>query len=457
MNRLTDQSQIFAEPFSRVRRFYMITRRIAACSFLLLGLCAQEGAAQRPDASRPAEPASLLIRNVTLIDGTGLPARSGVDILIRGERIERVGTTTESHPAADTITGRDLVVIPGLIDAHVHLGTRPRDQEADQLRRALEGGVTALIDMASDVRVTGQLAADVRDGRLEGPAIYFTALLAGPPFFTDPRARAASRGYTPGSAPWQRAIIRSGEVAAAVTAAKATGAAAIKLYAALDGPLASLIIAEAHRQGLAVFAHATLFPARPGELVRAGVDVVAHTPYLVWEGSPPTAAFERRARGDFLGVPPTDSAIERVLLAMREHRVALNPTLWVFAEGVAEDSVSRVRAPWMFAVTRRAAELGVPIVAGTDGLFGRGGADGPPQIHRELELLVSRAGLTPLQAIAAATGNAARVARADADRGTVQAGRAADLLVLDANPLSDIRNTRRIRHVIRNGTIVRRR
>ena len=149
--------------------------------------------------------------------------------------------------------------------------------------------------------------------------------------------------------------------------------------------------------------------------------------------------------------------IERLLVSMREQGVALNPTLWVFAEGVPQDSVGRVRAPWMFAVTHRAAELGVSIVAGTDGLFGRGGDDGLPQIHRELELLVTRAGLTPLQAIAAATGNAARVVGADAERGTVQEGRVADLLVLEANPLSDIRNTRRIRNVIRGGRIVPRR
>lgn len=439
------------------RALSMITRRVAGCSFLLLWLATHEGAAQRPGAASPAGAASLLIRNVTLIDGTGLPARSGVDIVVRGERIERVSTATESHPATDTITGRDLFVIPGLIDGHVHLGTRPREREVEQLERALRGGVTAVIDMASDVRVTGQLAADVRTGRVAGPAIYFTALLAGPPFFTDPRARAASRGYAPGSAPWQRAITGDAEIAAAVAEAKATGAAAIKLYAALDGPLASRVVAEARRQALAVFAHATLFPAKPGELVRAGADLLAHTPYLVWEGSPPTSEFERRARGDFLGVPASDSTIERLLLAMRSQRVALNPTLWVFAEGVPEDSVSRVRAPWMFAVTRRAAALEVPIVAGTDGLFGRGGGDGLPQIHRELELLVTRAGLTPLQAIAAATGNAAAVVGAGHERGTVQPGRVADLLVLDANPLSDIRNTRRIRHVVRNGEIVPRR
>ena len=127
----------------------MITRGVAACSLLLAGMSFGSVSAQPPGSSSDTGPASLLIRNVTLIDGTGLPARSGVDIVIRGDRIARLSSVTESHPAADTITGRDLFVIPGLIDGHVHLGTRPREQEVAQLRRALEGGVTALIDMAS--------------------------------------------------------------------------------------------------------------------------------------------------------------------------------------------------------------------------------------------------------------------------------------------------------------------
>ncbi|HSA54055.1 MAG TPA: hypothetical protein VLE53_00050, partial [Gemmatimonadaceae bacterium] len=200
----------------------MITRGLAACSCGLLGLSAAIGSAQRPAPADPAAPASLLIRNVTLIDGTGLPARSGVSLVIRGDRIERIASATAALAADDSITGRGLFVIPGLIDGHVHLGTRPRREEEVQLRRALAGGVTALIDMASDVRVTGALASDIDAGRLEGPAIYFTALLAGPPFFSDPRARAASRGYTPGTAPWQRAVARPGDVTAAVSEARAT-------------------------------------------------------------------------------------------------------------------------------------------------------------------------------------------------------------------------------------------
>jgi len=97
--------------------------------------------------------------------------------------------------------------------------------------------------------------------------------------------------------------------------------------------------------------------------------------------------------------------IERLLERMRDHGTMLNPTLWVFAESQRPDSVSALRTPWTYAVTKRAFELGIPIVAGTDGLFSR---DSLPTIHRELELLVTKAGLTPLAAITSATLNGAR-------------------------------------------------
>jgi hypothetical protein len=83
-------------------------------------------------------------------------------------------------------------------------------------------------------------------------------------------------------------------------------------------------------------AHGTVFPAKPSDLVAAGVNMLAHAAYLVWEGSPPSSEFQKRARGDFAGVPPASPAIEKLLQAMRDKDVALNPTLWIFAEGQAK-------------------------------------------------------------------------------------------------------------------------
>ena len=137
---------------------------------------------------------------------------------------------------------------------------------------------------------------------------------------------------------------------------------------------------------------------------------------------------------------------------MKDHDVTLNPTLWIFAEGTPKDDMSAARIAWMNAVTRRAQDMGVVIAAGVDSLMTAG--DPLPMIHKELEVMVTGAGLTPLQAITAATRGAAHAIGVDADRGTLAPGKIADLLIVDADPSVDIRNTRRIRYVIKDGRIV---
>jgi imidazolonepropionase-like amidohydrolase len=407
---------------------------------------------QRP---RSSAASSLTINGVTLIDGSGAAPREGVSLLVRGGRLAEVlapgaggGTPTDL-----VLNARDLVAIPGLIDAHVHISGMPWQQRIDELRRVLYGGVTAIYDLAGDVRNTSDLSRAALVGEIESPTIYYTALMAGPEFFTDPRVLASSAGYKPGDAPWNQQITANTDMVRAVAAARGAGATALKLYAALDAPTVLRISEEAKRQGLRLVAHGTVFPAKPSDLVAAGVSMLAHAAYLVWEGSPPSTEFQKRARGDFAGVPPTSPAIEKLLQSMHDKDVALNPTLWIFAEGSAKDDLAGVRTPWMNAVTHRAQELGVTIAAGTDSMMGAAG-DPLPTLHKELEVLVNGAGLTPMQALVAATRGAAHAIGVDADRGTLEVGKVADIVLLDANPLSDIRNTRRIRYVIKDGRIV---
>ena len=423
--------------------------RLISC--LLLLAVATPARAQRGRA-RPDVP--IMVRDVTVIDGTGAAPRPHQDIVLRDGKIAAVGNTGSVGAAADSvIDGRGLYVIPGLIDAHVHLGTGPWDQRAATLKKALIGGVTSVFDLAGDARATSDLQRAVIAGQIPGPNIYYVALFGGPAFFTDPRVLDASRGYAAGRAPWMQSVGDTTDFATAVAIARGTGAIGIKLYAALDSLTVTRATAEAHRQGLKVIAHATTFPGKPLDLIAAGVDMLAHTPYLVWQGSPRTADFPARARGDFLGVPANSPEIEQVLTAMRDRGTALNPTLWVF-EMQGADSLGTVRTPWMYAVTRRAAQLGVRIVAGTDGLDAPRG-DSLPTLHRELELLVNGAGLTPLQAITAATSNGAWAVGAAETTGAIAVGKDADLLLLSADPSADIRNTRAIRAVIRAGRVVR--
>lgn len=397
-----------------------------------------------------AEPRSLLIANATLIDGNGGPPRGGARLLVRDGRMASVDAPADAG-AAVIIDGRGLFVLPGLTDAHVHLSGLSWAERTAQLKRVLQGGVTMVYDVASDLRNTSDLARASLVGEIEAPTIEYAALFAGPAFFTDPRVVATSRGYRPGDAPWNREIGATTDLVRAVAEARGAGATSIKLYAALDADAVRRIGEEAARQQVRLIAHATVFPAKPSDLIAAGVKYLAHTAYLVWEGSPPSPDFPKRARGDFSGVVPDGPVMTRLLTSMKERDVALNPTLWIFAEGPAKDDLSGQRTPWMFAVTKRAQELGVTLAAGVDSLMSD--RDPLPMIHRELEMLV-QAGLTPLQAITAATRGAAHAIGVDDGRGTVAPGKAADLLLVDADPSADIRNTRRIRYVIKDGRIV---
>jgi imidazolonepropionase-like amidohydrolase len=391
----------------------------------------------------------VALTHVTVIDGTGAPPRPDQTLVLRDGRIAALFPSASRSPPRDAqvldLTGR--YVIPGLIDTHVHLATDPSgdDRRAaveQRLRNALHGGVTTVRDMAGDGRALADLARAALVGDIESPAIYYAALMAGPDFFTDPRVLAVSRGVAPGSAPWARAVTAATDWPRVVAEAKGTGATAIKVYAAVSAEVLRPLVSEAHRQGMRVWAHATLFPARPSDVVGAGVDAVSHASLLVWEGVPVLPAPARRVPPDPV-LPPDDPRMASLLHLMAERHTILDATLFVMGDNPA-------RARWSAAMTHAAWAAGVPVSAGTDSI----GVDAPgtqPNIHEELRLLVEEAGLTPLAAITAATLNGARAIGIEATHGTIAVGKAADLVVLSADPTADIRHTRDIVYVVRAG------
>ena len=424
----------------------MMWRRVVLAGVLLTSGVAL--AAQR----QPQPPATLLIHNITLIDGNGGAPRPGADVVIRDGKIAALAPPADAPPTA-TIDGTGMFLLPGLIDAHVHLSGNPWAESAVALKRVLQGGVTAVFDVAGDTRITSDLARAALSGEIASPTIYYSALFGGAAFMSDPRVAASSVGFRPGDAPWARTIDANTDLVRAVAEAKGTGANAIKLYAALDGSTVRRIGDEATRQNIRLIAHSATFPAKPSDLIAAGVKYLAHAAYLVWEGLPPSNDFTKRAQGDFAAVPADGPVMTRVLQLMQEHDVVLNPTLWFFAEGPGKADPSGLRTAWMNLVTHRAQELGVTIAAGVDSMMS--GADPLPMIHKEMEMLVTGAGLTPLQAITAATRGAAHGIGVDNTRGTVAAGKVADLLLVGADPSIDIRNTRQIRYVIKDGKVVK--
>jgi imidazolonepropionase-like amidohydrolase len=417
---------------------------------------AQETGTTTAEACRPAAfdsttPTALV--NATLIDGTGAPPQPGMTILITGEHIVDVFPTGSKMMIATTmpidLEGR--YVIPGLIDSHAHVATDPAGEDTRvrterRLCNALLGGVTTVRDMAGDVRALASLARDALVSDIVSPDIQYVALFASPAFFEDPRAGAASAGATAGALPWMRGITDSTDLRQAVAEARGTGASAIKVYFGLDAPLLDRTVAEAHRQGLPVWSHLTVRPAQPIEVVESGADVVSHAPLLAFALGP------RRARALMNGdsgaaADLDDPAIERVLAAMADRGTIFEPTLFVYQDRPAVLGVSGE-------LVRLADQAGVTISAGTDSLAG---ADGDlvtlPNIHREMQLLVEHGSLSPIRALDAATRIGAMAANVLESRGTVERGKLADLVVLEADPTVNIRNTELIEIVIKRGRV----
>ncbi|RYD45325.1 MAG: hydrolase [Sphingomonadales bacterium] len=415
--------------------------------------------------STAAEP--ILYTNATVIDGTGGPARGHQDILIDGERIVAIGAHDTLASRAEAARRVDLsgrFVIPGLIDSHVHLATPPNRVRAEAiLRRQLYGGVTAVRDMADDLRAVGELSRASLVGEIPAPDIFYAALMAGPSFFEDPRVLAVSRGFTPGTAPWMQAVDKKTDLRTAVTLARGTSASAIKIYANLPAERVAAITTEAHRQKLMIWAHSAVFPARPAEVIAAGVDSVSHVCYLGYEAQPEMlAAYQDRTPVDEARLAPTgdDPVVAGLFDSMRKRSTVLDATGSLFVKFEAARKADPQAKPLRCSgartirLTQQAWRAGLPISTGTD--FVNPAGDAWPEVHTELRYLAHDVGMPPLAVIHSATLVGARAAGQEKDMGSLEPGKLANFVVLTADPLADIDNIEKIEMTVKRGREYRR-
>ena len=414
-----------------------------------------------------AQPAveTTAFTHATVIDGTGSAPLIDTTVLVQGSRITAVYPAAR-RPVPDGARVEDLTgkwIVPGLIDAHVHItqGSGDLAPYSDLLRRLLLDGVTGLRDMAGDARILQYLAREAQLGSPGWPDIYYSALMAGPTFFAeDTRVPEAARGPAPGSAPWMRAVDENTDLRVAIAEAKGTGATGVKLYANLPAEMVRAITAEAHRQGLLVWTHSTVFPAKPSDSVAAGADSISHTAYLAWEAAPRVPPdYRTRAAIDFTSIRPDDPKISALFNQMKEHGTILDATLRVHQQLAEQnpDAVGKGILPWIYVITRAAHDAGLLIAAGTDseGLISPKEPEAGAAVVEEMALLVNQCGFSPEAAIHAATQVSAMAVGQSAHRGTIAPGMAADLVVLSADPVAEIRNLRKIVEVIKDGTAFR--
>ena len=407
-------------------------------------------------AAEKTAPPVTIYTHLTVIDGSGAPAAPDMAVIAEGERIKAV------QPMADLdrtpIAGATVIdltgkfALPGLIDTHQHLGTTPNRKAAEaQLLRLVYGGVTAVRDMAGDARFLADLARTARLGGIPAPDISFSALMAGPGFFKDPRTHAAAQGAEPGAVPWLQAITANTNLMLAVAQARGTGAAGIKIYADLPAAEVNRIVAEAHRQGFPVWAHACVFPTSPAEGVAAGLDSVSHAYMLAYELNPTgSLAYHTKPAIDPAKLAADQTVLPAIFADMIRRGTILDATVHTFFESdLHQKPEAPARGPICAQVAAAAYRAGVAISAGTD--FVPKSDDPYPGLQTEMETLVRDVGMTPADVIRAATSVAARTLKADAEMGTLAPGKLANLVFVARNPLTDISALRTVVLTVKRG------
>lgn len=424
----------------------------------------------------------------TLIDGNGgVPLKDAV-VIVDGNRIAAIGGPgTAIPPGADTIRCDGKTVLPGLIDAHVHVTSSSGGQaspkteysaetRAAKLKSWLLFGVTTIFDMGSNA-VFDQLKSGLNSGKVVGPRMFGCKFAitspGGHPTGLGRELRIADRDdnlFEVGTPDEAREAVR--KVAAGKpdamkihhTRSQFPGTSCLDCNLEKHDPeTLRALVDEGHKQGLKVFCHIA-WPSEALEAIEAGVDCLAHTITHAETGTRPVLELMVKK-----GVP-MHTTLTRIEAYFTFHR---DPFLVDKLRGKVPDAVldslwlpnslSRVRndseevvgdarrlSDIARANTRRAHKMGVGIVCGTDS-GGPGGLHGAC-VPRELEI-INECGLTPLQAISAATKDAAVCIGQGESLGTVDKGKLADIIVVAGDPLRDISDMRKIDLVVRDGVV----
>jgi imidazolonepropionase-like amidohydrolase len=384
-------------------------------------------AADESRAVLPRQRGTFALTGARLIDATGAPPIEHATVIVRDGRIEAAGAADTTPvprgvPIVD-VTGK--TILPGLWDMHAHVGL------AEWGPVYLASGVTTARDMGGEFDVVTALRDAWKDGRTIGPRLLLAGLVDGP--------GPGSFGHVSAANPE--------EGRAAVARYKAAGFQQMKLYSLLDRPTVAAVINAAHAAGMTVTGH---IPngLMMREVVEMGMDHIAHLTVRDAPGSDAlrdTIAFLKQhgtvidptlSWNELLGrsaQTPIASFIPRV-----EHVAPpLRRMLDRANGGNVTPEQARDRIARSLQIVKALHDAGIPIVAGTD--------KGVPGVSlaREIELYVE-AGLSPMDAIRAATAVPARVMGLAGDSGTIRPGLRADLIVVDGNPLERIADIEKV-------------
>ena len=460
-----------------------------------------------------AQPQAVVLRNVTLIGGTGAAAGPGMTVVVTGDRITAVGRDAAVPQGAQVVDGTGKFLIPGLWDMHLHLRGDSRVPRFTTFGEVLliANGVTSVRVMAGLPKFH-DMKKRMEAGELLGPRMFLASRnMDGriptqklPPKPGDTAGEAEEwQSVGTGEIPRAYQITNAAEVRAAVAEARTSGVEFLKIHNELTPEAYFAIAAEAKANGLYLAGHVPT-GVTVAALSDSGMRSIEHWGGVL-EGCSSREAEILKAQLAAVSLPAAErgrrnaelrrmavesySAEKCAALAARfvKNGTWLSPTF--MPEGGARATAERnadlakyvfapLRARWqqqiagapapapsspqeqvlakaadarrhdIIAVMKRA---GVQFVIGTDS----GGAWRIPgrSLHEGMQEMV-KVGLTPMETIVAATSSSARLLKREKELGTIQTGKLADMVLLDANPLQDITNTRRINAVIVNGRLM---
>jgi imidazolonepropionase-like amidohydrolase len=408
----------------------------------------------------------LVVRNACLFDPRDLSVTPGTSVLVRGDRIVRVAPDARLQPGAGAhiIDARGRFLMPGLWDCHAHI-----DGVDGMLNIA--NGVTSARDLGNDTDVFLKRVARFDAGTEIGPRVLKAGIID---------------GKGPNAGPFKTLVETATEAVKVVDWYADHGYVQIKMYMSLKPDLVPIIADRAHERGLRVSGHVPAFMSAR-QFIEAGADELQHLNYVVLNFLYPQVQETTRMSERFIKVgvharefTPDKAEVRDFIAFLKRHHTVIDPTLGLlqarlaggptqvtpgleriaarfpsqvhrnlmggaYEAPVGHEAAYREAIPSMLKLLRALHEAGIAIVPGTDALAGY-------QLHHELELYV-RAGIPAAEVLRMATLTPATVMGVDRDLGAIQAGKYADMILIDGDPTRRISNTRRVNTVIKSGKI----